>query len=76
MEQKIKLFFIFCSIDSFLPGLTRNTVYGTKRPKNQSKLVQQSRQKALRADCPNIYTVVLLLTRSCLISHCLFKAEI
>ena len=28
-----------------------------KRPMNQFKTVQQSRQKALRANCPNIYTV-------------------
>ena len=32
-----------------------------KRPINQFKPVQQSRQKALRAYCPDIYTVILAL---------------
>jgi hypothetical protein len=32
----------------------------TKRPINQFKPVHQSRQQALRADCPNIYTVPFL----------------
>ena len=31
-----------------------------KRPINYLKLDQQSRQQALRAFCPNIYTVLLL----------------
>ena len=37
-----------CTVDIVLPN----------RPTNQFKLVQQSRQQALRAYCTNIYTVV------------------
>ena len=46
---------------SFLGGPGRNRVFVhfdlSKRPINQFKPVQQSKQQALRAYCPNIYTV-------------------
>ena len=57
--RTVKLF-IFGKFDSFLAGLCiKSTVHVSlpKRPKKQFNPVWQSRKQALRAYCPNIYTV-------------------
>ena len=55
--------FGFGTFDFFLPGLfwveieCMLHVALPKRPKNEFKPVHLSRQQALRANCPNVYTV-------------------
>ena len=57
------IIFIYLYNPSFLAGLVRPEIECTlhfaltKQPTNQLKPVQQSRQQALRAYCPNIHTV-------------------